>query len=380
MLKRTPIAPLLIVFALLAGQAAGQVDDKPANPEKTPVPSEGFWPTSKMVDLAIDRITEEMSGKYDFDEYQLQKTREIIKEQIPRWMNENRGELQTLFNQFVEVQLNDEPPKPEDVAKWAQRALGMFDQFKGIVTTTGERMREYLNEDQISTLEGELAAFDVGSKFVSNKLGGWAEGRYDPKTEWIRDQKVRHDVDVAQQRKLESEMESERTKAIARAKGEPIPPETQEPEQPVEVQPVAAATEAPAAPKSEVPRDVSTPQDEWSRYVAWFKNYYELTPEQIQKADTFLAAQRKSRADYLSHKGADLERIQQKFRIAKEKEQLDAAEKEYQKLQEPIVGMFSRLKEKLETLPTRAQRKKAAEKGPEQKWEAVSAQKLSAGH
>ena len=79
---------VLLVMALSVG-APGQDYEEPRRPQR--IPTEGFWPTRLMIDRFIDRVTEDMGKRYEFDEDQLFQTREVIKERLPRWLNDNRG-------------------------------------------------------------------------------------------------------------------------------------------------------------------------------------------------------------------------------------------------------------------------------------------------
>lgn len=125
--------------------------------QRARIPTEGFWPTRVMMERGIDRLTEELAKQYEFDEEQLARTRELLKERFPRFFEENRAEIQALMNQFFEAQLRGEPPTPEDVADWSQRVLPLFNQFTQLARDTADDMREYLTDDQAVRLEGNIA-------------------------------------------------------------------------------------------------------------------------------------------------------------------------------------------------------------------------------
>ena len=354
-MRRGIIWTALLGLGLTAAAAPAQ-NDEPKDeqrPERaTKVPTDGFWPTKMMIERAVDRITEEMVDEYNFDEEQLAQTRTIIKERLPRFMNENKAEIKTLMNQYFEALLNDEAPEIDHVAKWAERVQPLVRQFQGVLTEVTEDMREIMTEDQQALLDGHAAAMNVGLKFIDNRMQIWADGGYDAETEWIRSPQARR-VSRERERELEHAMDSARHEAMGY---DPLPPYEPDPEHVVRL----SAQQPAPAPSPEAPR----PDDEWGRYVRKFIQRYQLNPDQQSKAQARLAVKRRERESYLRKKGAALERITQLFKNAKESsdpEDLERAEAEYAKLQKPVERMFTQLKEKLSKLPTREQRRKALE-------------------
>ena len=320
---------LALAMAAVASAQDSEYYDDEGPPRATEIPTEGFWPTRTMMDRVIDRITEQMTEHYNLDEYQLERTRTLFKERFPGFLNANRAEIQTLLNQYFEAILDTEPPAVDDVAVWAQRVQPLLADFDVVVDEVTGDMREYLNDDQVVMLDAEMAAFDAGMTMAQNKLGVWSEGGYDPETEWIHPPEDRHGED---------------------AEGEVVTEET----------PVgdASASETGAAEKEEVPKD------EWTVYTEEFIARYQLHSEQKQKALAFLRQQQERRDKYLRNNVSDMARVTKMLTEAKTEEDREKALVAYQRLNEPIDALFEQLKERLETLPTRAQRKAAAEVQP----------------
>jgi hypothetical protein len=116
-----------------------------------------------------------------------------------------------------------------------------------------------------------------------------------------------------------------------------------------------------ASPPRPVAKTVKSDKDEWTRYVEDFIRRYNLNDEQQQKAHSLLQQQLERREHYLRRKDREVERIRNMFKQAQGDAQKTAlAETAYRRLNEPIDTMFQKLKEKLETLPTRDQRRAAA--------------------
>lgn len=351
MLNRLSIGPA-IALACLAGAAAQQAPERSAQQREpsADAPCEGFWPTERMVDLFIDRATEEMRDDYDFDEDQLRLTRELFKDRLPRFMKENRPEIQHLMNQFFEAQLAGEAPSVEDVTEWAQRAMPLIGQFREVVQGMTNDMREYLTDDQQIMLDANAAAFEVGIGFVSSKVANWAEGNYDPETEWPSDRREREERDRAEQRRAEAEMEAARQAALESG-GLGVAPRAGAP----------GATEAARGGKDGKQTAQVSPKDEWEQYVADFIKRYELDREQAQKAQGYLRNAQQDRDAYLRKNVDKIAGVRKQLEAAAENEEARKdAQGKFDQLNAPVERIFAKLKENLDTLPRRSQRAKAA--------------------
>ncbi|MBI5863324.1 MAG: hypothetical protein HZB38_02180 [Planctomycetes bacterium] len=108
-----------------------------------------------------------------------------------------------------------------------------------------------------------------------------------------------------------------------------------------------------------MPASVPAVVDDWTLYTNDFIRRYELDSEQEQKAREILRARQIERDRYLQRKNADIERITLLAQNAANDEERAAAEHDADRLQAPIDRMFQQLKDKLNTLPTRAQRARA---------------------
>jgi hypothetical protein len=350
-------ATLLLTIPVIAQQG-----DEPAPAPPPQIPSEGFWPTPKMIELFIDEVTRDGIERYQYDEFQLEKVRQILKQKVPAWMNEHRAELMNLTNEFTETQFDrSTPPDPEKMAAWARRVLPLVSSFEGTMVSATDELREYLNDDQIVILEGEVAAFRTGIQFATNKMRMWENGEYDPEIDWPGGERhreyTREEANIA-----ENEMNQARTSAIV-ASGGAAPPH-----------PVAEAGGPPPTPapgsEPEPGRAAREPitRDEWAQYVDAFIQRYDLDADQQSKARTHLKAAQTQRDDYLRRKTREMRELEQQFAALKSSkeaeaaERLKAAEAKYGELYKPVENMFDRLKEKLEKLPRREQHRKVRER------------------
>lgn len=328
-MNRMSVHRWIVAACVLAAPAIGQdVEERPERATK--VPTAGFWPTERMMERMIDRITEEMGKHYGFDEDQLYTTREMFKANYPKFLNENRAEVQTLMNEYFEALLNDGPPAVEEVAGWAQRVQPLLAEFGEVSTEVMAGMREYLTDEQLTMFDAESAAFETGMSMAQNKLSAWAAGGYDPETEWIHS--------PPPDAETQAEYEAEAARAAAENEG-------------TDVEAAAAA--------------VTVPKDDWTIYTEKFIERYQLNVEQKQKAFVFLRRQQEARDRFLRRKAPEMARVSKLLSNAETEEARTAALAEYEELNEPVARMFQTLKDRLATLPTRAQRKAAAELEPE---------------
>ena len=295
-----------------------------------------------MMELFIDRVSEDMSRTYDFDEDQLYNIRQLWKERFPTWLNEHRAELMQLTNEYMEALLAGEPPDPADVARWAGRMLPLAEEFFDLCEQVNEEMRGYLTDEQQVLLDGHMAGFRVGSSYLTQRLARWSEGGFDAQTEWPGSPDHRR---AQQERQAQIAREAREAERIAR--GETAgPAETSGSPQQTASAPVAAA---------------SAPQDEWARYVEDFIRRYQLTSEQQSRAYKYLRSLQESREKYLRRVGPQLADAVKSLQDADDAERREQAAQRHKQLMRPLERMFTQLREKLDKLPTRQQRLKAAQ-------------------
>ena len=331
----------ILIFALTAtfvfAQDISERENIAPPPRAAGIPTEGFWPTKTMLDRFIDRLTADMADEYNFNDEQLQLTRDLWKARFPEFLNENRAEIQTLLNQYFEALLDDGPPSVEAVAEWAGRIQPLLAEFGELGTEITEGMREYLNDEQTVMLDAQSTAFNTGLHMVQNKMSVWANGGYDPETEWINQGSNRRS------RKPEGADVAETEVAVEQAQ----------------------------------PATKPLPKDEWTIFTEQFVKRYELNDEQKQKAFLILRRQQEARDRYLRRKATEMAHVTKLLTEAETDEARAAALDAFNRLNAPVDRIFDQLKERLDTLPTRAQRKVAAEAGSiEEEKESVTPEEM----
>ena len=335
----------LAAAAALAQNPAGQAPP----PGARGVPNEGFWPTQRMMDLAIDRLTDEMAKQYSFDDDQVLNTRDLFKQRFPGWLQANRPELQTLMNQYFEAIMAGEPPSPEQVAEWAQRAMPLFQQFTELVDQTTNDMRSYMTDDQQVLLDGQLAAMKVGMNYMQQRLQTWEQGGYDADTEFPGSENAKKQEKIRQQQLA---YEAENAKRVAM--GLPPLPEN-----------AAAGGGAPgvqpAKPDKPVAARSDGSKDDWAAYVENFIKRYKLDEAQQNSDRRFLTGAQAQRDKHVQRHSAEILSLDERAKAAKTDAEREKLRDESDRLNKPIERTFTWLKEKLDRLPTRSQHAAAAQ-------------------
>jgi hypothetical protein len=316
-----------------------------------PLPA-GFWPTDRMMYLFIDRLTEDLGKSYGFNDDQLNQTRELWKDEFPAWLNDHRTDIQQLTNEYIEALLDDKPPDPEFVADWAQRVLPLVDEFQERCEKVGEQMRPMLNEEQQMTLEGQLAGFRVGMKYLNERLGNWSEGGFDPEVDWHRSPGFK-DAEKTRNEQIHQEA----VQAEAAARGEVIPE--------------SGGAGGAGAQEGGKPVTSSKPaSSDWAKYVEDFIRRYQLNAEQQETAHKYLRTLEGRRDEFLRRNAEEFAEAKRTLAGAKTDAQRARAQAREERLNRPLDNLFAQLKQKLETIPTRKQRAEAA---PDPKAESTKA-------
>ena len=361
----------LMVVLAASSVALAQYDDTYGDYENEDVrhgandASYGLLFTPTMVDFAINRLTEEMGNHYDFDEDQLWMTRELIKERFPAWLDEHRDEIVVVMNQFLESTISDDPPTASQVADWAGRAMPLLNEFTGMIEGTAEDMRPILTDEQQVILDGEMAAFRVGTNYMQQRVTLWEQGGYDWETEWPRSESFR---DAERERVEALELEQDDARSVAMG----LEPSGHSNGDNAALAAHERTLERTARPTG----NDAEKSDEWTIYVENFIKRYQLDEAQRNNARRFLRQAHENRDRYLGRKLDDINRISLMLKQAESEDEKTRIREKYEQLTAPLDRYFTVLKDKLDRLPTRAQRKAAAmaeikQATPEKKLESL---------
>jgi hypothetical protein len=342
-----------LVLAFSCAGAAAQVydDESDGRRENRWKERPTFLFTPNLVDLMINRMTDETAKHYGMDEDQLWATREVIKDRVMPWLFENQDQIITLTNRYFEVVLGDDPPTSEEVQTWATEFEPLAEDFYRVVQDTTGEMRTFMTEDQRLILDGELAAIDVGVDYMRQRVEVWKRGGYDWETEWPRakgfQRKERERVEslTKAQEDVRDEVLGGRTAQEVLAGIEPKLAEESEGEE-------SKAKTAGASPQQRL--------DEWETYVVNFVKRYELTEGQQTQASKYLESAKRQRENYLGRKAGDIAKLERLANAADSEEEKAELRERVERIYATLDRMFGQLKERLERIPTGKQRREAA--------------------
>jgi hypothetical protein len=358
MAMMTPVPPRETGARASGGASAGSTTSMGLGEEH-----DGIYPTRKMIERFCDRFARVMAEQLDFDDEQRVYFQEVLRDRVPAWFANNRSTLKPLINEYIETLLSDTPPAPREVAAWAAKALPMVDQVNGLAEACVADLRPALSEDQVLELEGDLAALRTGVSFLRSKLELWEAGGYDPAFDWPTGAHYAN-LSAAEAIALRNAQEQAR----AEVTGSPVPMR------------LAGAVEQ-APPDEEggvgalllheilnVPRNRPVPAqpngyvDPWDRYAADFIERYQLTASQADTAYRYAREAKQLRDRYLEKNLNEYRRLDAALQSPGPKD-LAALRAAYEKLQAPVDRFYMQMQERLEKLPTRAQRRAAVQRG-----------------
>lgn len=329
------LRPIYWTLALaLVGSASAQAQNAPATqPGRAPLRDHNvILPgllTQRMLDGMIAQTVGDLAGRYEWDAEQAENIRALLRRRATEFLRRRAPEIQDVALAFMETRLNTEPPSQEFAADWSTRAGELLTELRAEVSAGVEDAGDVLTEEQFARLSADVGALDAGLSLVDGKLRHGAAGGFDPGRDW----------------------EQLRPGDSARGVISPNAPVVARADESHEkVEPIGKTSMAIA----------SQPADEWAAYTERFIRRYQLDDAQSQRARTLLqVAQSQRDARQTSHREA-LAQARRRVAEARTDEERSAAREALEKQLAPFERMFTRLREKLDSLPTRAQRTAAA--------------------
>lgn len=379
----------------------------------------GYNAIFENLDAIMEAYTRMLVRKYDLTDEQAQITRDMLESKAREFLSMHENEIREVVDRMFDVRLGAEM-SPEELVSWGQRVTPLYEEAKKIIVTGNTEFRELLSEDQrkihdedlklmnqsFATTEQQLKKIVQGEMTVeefrkggrptpnpapapvvatpqqpapsvppvqrpSSGRGGFAGGGGAPglapggAPPAAPDGAGDHAA--AQGGATVSTVGEDGTVVTAGPTGETV-------QAPVVVQPQPgqgeAAAAAPNRSPAAAPAKPATRQyeSEWERYTREFIAKYNLNDDQTAKANATLKDCQEQAARVMQSKEPQIEQIEKQLGELKSPENKDKdkatkladLEKQKSKLLEPIGDIFEKkLKPRLETLPTRAQRKAA---------------------
>jgi hypothetical protein len=312
------LVALLLGTTLVAPARADQNDEAQKEVK-------GFWNVDSMMLQAADNI----ARRYNLNDNQREQTRKLMVDEVTGFLNDH-PDVWPLVRDLARYQMQGKPPEGEIAKQIGGRALPLLEDIRNSILTANERWRNILTEEQ----------------------------------------KAMHDYDLQDMQKTFAKMESnfrQMREGVPINPGVLPGPNDGTPPHTPPVPPVQQTSGKIIPPNT---KDENT-EDYWESYVKKFIEVYELDEAQSVAARSIMNECKQRAQAYRQSKQKEFADVEQRLIEARRDGQTPQAQQakirvwtQVQKgLNKPIYDLFQELKDRLEPIPTDAQREKAAAKG-----------------
>lgn len=304
MSRPTPLFAVVATIGLLGLACTGFAQE---NEEDSS--GDSLWNAEQLMDQVCDGI----ARKYNLTDQQKAYTRKLMAHHVKAFLDRHQRKVRTLVAEAIRLAAPGAKRNPDDFQEWAQRSRPLWDEAKEAILKGNERWRRCLNEDQKKIHDRDLRLMRSNFEAFDKKFARWRDGGYDPGID----------------------------RFVFRTRSAPEPPEGQD------------AVVGPG------PWTV-TNDSYWDLYVRNFIKRYKLDAAQAETAYSILK-ECKDRAEQYTetHKG-EIDTSEAKLRELRlsgsPRRDIIEAEKQHRGLTAPLDDLFTELRERLEKIPTSAQR------------------------
>ena len=307
----------------------------------------------------FERAIEMVGDRYLLDEDQMASLQNHIIQTNVGLFTKHADRIMEYAIDAIETRAAGEPFTPEQIARWTELAEPVFLDAR---KSANELVRDFgkeLDPEQRELLQRDMDAANRRMNDMERMATRWKRGEWDPHDWGMEDDPIqnpggRNEAEAAEVPGAAATRRPGARRAAPAAREESTETATE----------AAAAEPPPSDPRRADPTTTrqASEDDPWAQYVRDFIKRYDLDSEQQQRAwiyhrdakerDAVFARRFERRAEPLREKAADDERA----RVTLER-RTEEHRAEHERL-------FEQLKERLERLPTRAQRRSA--EGPTQ--------------
>lgn len=332
---RSKIASIILSVwpGVLAGaQPNDKVGPSPPTPQATAadsaVPREGLWPSSKLLGSLLARVADQVAHRYELDEDQRKRARDLITSRWKTFLDDNRNELQPLLNEFIEMRMDLEPPDKDRVEQWAKRAGPAFELFREQIETGASEFREVLTPRQRTQFEVERLQLGFGLTVAEQKLRLWQQGQFEEREFW--------QPPPAERRRR-------------REQGGSAKEQDQKP----------TATEDAKTETDPILQELAA----WDRYVEQLILLYKFDDAQRTTALSVLTELKGRALDHRQRRKEDIASLENRIgTFSGSDDELDELQKRLTELYGPVDDMFEELKRRLDSILSPAQHEAAGKR------------------
>ncbi len=302
---------------------ASQTDGNASGKSSSTATDAAQLPTQATIEMIMKEAVNNIARRYNLNEEQTQKTDEIMKREVNKFLKEHEAEVWPIIRDLLSSNFGMNPSSnPDELKRIGKAAQPLLELAKKAIYKGNEEWRQYLDDAQRVTHDYDLNEMDKTFGQIEENLQSWAEG-----------------------------------KAVDGGIFPPPPPPEQSPPTP--------HRPPPGLPKPEVEIFVRTTL--FDTVVEEFIREYELDVAQIDAARSILSEFKAKAADFKKANRAELSRIAHDLSDATEAHDLDRvakAEAERKKFMRPVYELFGEMDERLKALLTTMQIERHASRQP----------------
>ncbi len=299
--------------ALAQAGAAGRspATSKPA--ESTPLTdptNPGLWNADRMMEDAVQTLVR----RYNLNPEQTEYTRKLLTTKTKSFLKDHEAELRQLIRESIEMNIDKRKATPENYKAWAEKARPLFERAKKDILDGNKEWGDILNDTQKKIHDFDLAQMQGTFTQMDGLITKWSDGQYSPK-------------DLS-----------------------PRPPSA-----------VAKGNDPQGHRLSDGPEVyVRKTEELWQLYVNQFIEVYQLTPEQRNAGYAILQDCRGRATGYRNGHKKEFDAVESQLKEASNTPTATARAIELREqqaeLERPIQDIFSDLRQRLDQIPSKAQR------------------------
>ncbi|MCK6457873.1 MAG: hypothetical protein L6Q92_15245 [Phycisphaerae bacterium] len=306
----TPPAPA----SPTAPQSATDAPKKPRTPLTDPT-NPGVWDADHMMEEAV--LT--LSRRYGLNPEQEQYTRVLLVNRTRKFLKQHESDLRQLIKESFDLQMGRVPPTPENYKSWSQRARPVFESAKKEILDGNAEWGTILDENQKRIHRMDLDQMAVSFRTIDGLITKWSGGNFQP-----TDLAPRPPSSIAQGSGDSQHMVSDKPPTVVRAM-----------------------------------------EDLWEMYVRKAIETYNFTDAQRNSAFAILQQCRNRAKDYRASRKTEFDTLETQIREATRQGEsaarIESMRTALSELETPIGEIFADLRNRLDQIPTKAQRESVSE-------------------
>lgn len=297
------------------------------------------WRSQERFDAALEMV----GDRYLLDEGQLATLQTKALQMNIELFTKHSDRILEYALEAVETRAAGEPFTPEQVAHWTRLAEPVFVDARKSMNRAAKDFMEELDPEQRELLQLDLDAANKRMSGIEHMAENWKRGGWDPHDWGMEDDPIQN----RGREQAATGAEGAANSNAARAAGQGGVRASETPEAPPRE----------ARPKPSKPKLEPTADDAWARYVKAFILKYALDNEQQQRAWIFYRHAKERDGIFAKRYDRNMKRLGGKTGTVDSESSRAALKKESERRVRESDRIFGQLKQRLERLPTRAQRK-----------------------